>query len=341
MALAGTNTYTHFTTVNNGILMLAGNGNLGSGVYNAVITNNATFVDNSAKVQVLGGVIYGTGTLAVSNAAAVLKLAGVNTYTGPTIIGAGTLALTNAGLITGSTSIQVNSGAILDVSKTVSGLTLASGQTLTGSGVVDGNVTNAASSTIAPGGPSTAGTLTVTNAVTLGGSANILMVLNSGGSSSELVATNITYGGTLTLNNVGPAYAAGNSFTLFAATNYSGAFASLSPTTPGAGLAWNTNALNTSGVLSVLSTGPGIFTNKTGITSFSLNGANVVLTGTNGQAGDAYYLLESTNVAKPISQWVPVATNVLGANGNYTFTSTNVVIPGYSQQFYILSNTNN
>ena len=339
MALAGTNTYTHFTTVNNGILMLAGNGNLGSSVYNAVITNNATFVDNSAKVQVLGGVIYGTGTLAMSNAAAVLKLAGTNIYTGPTIIGAGTLALTNAGSITGSTSIQVSSGAILDVSKSVSGLTLVSGQTLTGSGVVDGNVTNAASSTIAPGGASTAGTLTVTNIVTMGG--NTLMVVNSGGSSSELVATNITYGGTLTLNNVGPAYAAGNSFTLFSAVNYSGAFASIFPATPGAGLAWNTNALNTNGVLSVISTGPGIFTNKTGITSFSLNGANVVITATNGQAGDAYYLLESTNVAKPISQWVPVATNVLGANGNYSFTGTNVVTPGSSQQFYILSNTNN
>ena len=96
----------------------------------------------------------------------------------------------------------------------------------------------------------------------------------------------------------------------------------------------------TTGILTVLSIGPGTFTNKTGITSFSLNGANIVITGTNGQAGDAYYLLQSTNVALPLSQWKVVATNVLSANGNFTFTGTNVVVPGNQQQFYLLSNTN-
>ena len=85
---------------------------------------------------------------------------------------------------------------------------------------------------------------------------------------------------------------------------------------------------------------PETFSNPTAITSFRVNGANVVITGTNGQAGDAYYLLESTNVALPLSQWKVVATNVLGANGNYTFNGTNVVTPGDQQQFYILSNTN-
>jgi hypothetical protein len=41
-----------------------------------------------------------------------------------------------------------------------------------------------------------------------------------------------------------------------------------------------------------------------------------------------------------LSLWVTVATNVLGADGNFTFTGTNVVTPGDRQQFYILSNTN-
>ena len=50
-----------------------------------------------------------------------------------------------------------------------------------------------------------------------------------------------------------------------------------------------------------------------------------MITGTNGQAGDAYYLLASTNLALPLSQWTTVATNVVGANGNYTFIGTNVV----------------
>ena len=54
----------------------------------------------------------------------------------------------------------------------------------------------------------------------------------------------------------------------------------------------------------------------------------------------AYYLLESTNVALPLSQWKVVATNVLSANGNFTFIGTNVVTAGGAQQFYLLSNTN-
>ena len=81
-----------------------------------------------------------------------------------------------------------------------------------------------------------------------------------------------------------------------------------------------------------------------GITGFSLSGNNVVITGTNAQATGVYYLLSSTNVAWPLNQWIPVATNVVGtngANGSFSFTGTNVVLPGSTKQFYILSNTNN
>ncbi|MGO9360429.1 MAG: hypothetical protein ACLP1D_22610, partial [Xanthobacteraceae bacterium] len=49
-----------------------------------------------------------------------------------------------------------------------------------------------------------------------------------------------------------------------------------------------------SGSLIVPSPGPGTFTSTPGITSFTLNGANIAMTVTDGQAGDAYYLLMST-----------------------------------------------
>jgi autotransporter-associated beta strand protein len=94
------------------------------------------------------------------------------------------------------------------------------------------------------------------------------------------------------------------------------------------------------GSLIVPGSGPGTFTSVPGITHFALNGANVVITGTNGQAGDAYYLLATTNLALPLNQWHTVATNVLNANGNFTYTGTNVVTAGNNQQFYSLSNTN-
>ena len=90
----------------------------------------------------------------------------------------------------------------------------------------------------------------------------------------------------------------------------------------------------------VVSAGSGTFTNVPGITSFTLNGTDIVISGTNGQAGDAYYLLQSTDLALPLSQWTCVATNVLGADGAFTFMGANVVTPGDPQQFYILSNTN-
>jgi hypothetical protein len=84
---------------------------------------------------------------------------------------------------------------------------------------------------------------------------------------------------------------------------------------------------------------------KAHIGSFTMvNGANVVIGGTNGVNGGTYYLLDSTDAAKPLNQWTAVATNIVsasGASGAFTFTGTNVVVPNSGQQFYILSNTNN
>jgi hypothetical protein len=85
-------------------------------------------------------------------------------------------------------------------------------------------------------------------------------------------------------------------------------------------------------------------TQSAGITGFNMVGGNVVINGTNGQSGGTYYLLETTNVADPISIWRSVATNIVSTNGPegaFTFTGTNTVTSGGAQQFYILSNTNN
>jgi autotransporter-associated beta strand protein len=128
----------------------------------------------------------------------------------------------------------------------------------------------------------------------------------------------------------------------FATTNQIGALV-LNGVTQSPGI-YNSNTtpayITGAGSLIVSAVGPGTFTNTPGITSFTLNGTDIVISGTNGQAGDAYYLLASTNMTLPISQWQTVATNVLGAGGSFTFTGTNVVTAGDNQQFYILSSTN-
>jgi alpha-tubulin suppressor-like RCC1 family protein len=72
------------------------------------------------------------------------------------------------------------------------------------------------------------------------------------------------------------------------------------------------------------------------ITGISLSGANLNLTAANGVSGELVYTLMGTNLTQPLSQWQPVATNLLSANGNFTITATNAVSPGARQQFYIL-----
>ncbi len=65
-------------------------------------------------------------------------------------------------------------------------------------------------------------------------------------------------------------------------------------------------------------------------------GATLSLHGTDGYVGGTYYILMSTNLAAPLSQWVPISTNVLAASGDFILTSTNAVIARTPDQFYVL-----
>jgi hypothetical protein len=73
-----------------------------------------------------------------------------------------------------------------------------------------------------------------------------------------------------------------------------------------------------------------------GIAGLSVQGTNLVLDGTNGQSGNTYLVLTSTNLALPLSQWTPAATNVLSVSGNFSITVTNTVSEAIPQRFYIL-----
>jgi hypothetical protein len=74
-----------------------------------------------------------------------------------------------------------------------------------------------------------------------------------------------------------------------------------------------------------------------GFTQIQVSGTNAVFNGTNGFIGGTYYLLTSTNVTTPLSQWVPILTNVLGASGNFTLTASNSFSLSTRQRFYILT----
>jgi uncharacterized repeat protein (TIGR03803 family) len=72
------------------------------------------------------------------------------------------------------------------------------------------------------------------------------------------------------------------------------------------------------------------------ITNLSLAGTNAVLNGINSIAGHTYTVLTSTNLALPLNQWTPVATNLLNSGGDFSITATNAVNSPDLQQYYIL-----
>jgi hypothetical protein len=72
------------------------------------------------------------------------------------------------------------------------------------------------------------------------------------------------------------------------------------------------------------------------LTSFSFIGANLILNASNGVAGNTYFVLTSTNLTAPLSQWSPIASNVLTASGLFTITATNAASKNTPHQFFIL-----
>jgi uncharacterized repeat protein (TIGR03803 family) len=73
-----------------------------------------------------------------------------------------------------------------------------------------------------------------------------------------------------------------------------------------------------------------------GIAGITLSGTNLLLNGTAGKSGRTYFVLMGTNLAEPFNQWVPVATNVPAADGNFSLIATNAVNPNAPKRFYIL-----
>ena len=258
------------------------------------------------------GILAGPGGLTKIGAAPLVLLAS-NSYTGPTSINVGTLALRGAGSIAGSTNITVIAGAILDASGRPDGtLILATGQSLNGNGAVTGNLTANGGGIVSPG-TNAIGTLTVSGAALLNGTT--FMKLNRTTLTNDVLQAVglITFGGTLMLTNLSGTLQAGNSFKLFHAASYAGAFDNLVPAVPASGLKWETNLLS-HGILRIANAPPVI----TGVTLF---GSGLVMNGSNGFAGANYYVLAATNLTAPLSNWSRLATNVFDGSGNFVFTN--------------------
>ncbi len=157
---AANNSYTGTTTINGSALQLGAGGttgNAGPSATNSIIfaatgtlavnrSDAPTFVNTvtlagtdtvavaSGRAVTLGGAISGQGLLVNNSPGGALTLGAANTYTGATTALAGTLALGPSGSIADSPSVNIASGAVLDVSQVTGGFSLAAGQVLNGAG---------------------------------------------------------------------------------------------------------------------------------------------------------------------------------------------------------------
>lgn len=127
----------------------------------------------------------------------------------------------------------------------------------------------------------------------------------------------------------GEPLADGDEIHLFTFAGASGAFASIVPATPGAGLAWDTSTLTTDGTLRVVA--PVTFE----FGSVSVDGSDAVFVGGGGPANAEYRVLTSTDLTVPVINWSPVTTNLFDASGNFNFRLP--IEPATPQRFFILS----
>jgi len=267
----------------------------------------------------------GSGTFTVS---------GDSTNTGTVTVQGGTLALAAAtgvypdsspvlgsGSFSNAALITVGSGATLDVTARADGtLTLNSGQTLGGNGTVNGIVVASSGATVSPG--SSIGTLTASGNVTLNG--KLLMEVNRTNTPlncDRLVSSGgtITYGGTLSVTNIGPTLQVNDTFQLFT-TAVSGFTTFDLATTDASGYTYGwTNKTAIDGsvqVLSVTPPTPPVNPTPTNIV-FSASGGNLTLSWPTSHIG--WTLQAQTN-----SRTIGLNTNWVPFNGG--FANTNSVV---------------
>lgn len=284
-------------------------------------------VDNTADTTLAGSIGGGatTGVSFTKTGNGKLILTGNNTNTGAMLISAGALLVNN------TSGSGTSTGAV----------TVASGATLGGNGIILGAVTNNFGGTIQPGlGGTNTATLTISNNLSLAGNALFNLNRTNAQNSSKIsgLAT-VTCGGTLTLTNIGEALQAGDTFTLFTATTYSGGFTNIILPAIDPSLVWVTNTLSVNGSVSViLSSVPTTLAlvssaNPSGfLDSINFTG---VLAPTNG-TGSITFLTNGT----PLSTNNLILGNATSATVSNLPRGTNLITAIYTGDGFYLPSTN-
>jgi len=297
---------------NTGTVAYLSTANLVNAAGSKTLTLEGTNPGTNTLAQVLND--DGGSTSLVKEGPGEWILTGTSTASGTALVEGGTLLVNGA----------IGVGAV----------TVTNDATLAGSGTIGGAVTVATDGTLAAGTPTSAsvGTLTFGSSVTNFGT--IYAKLNKTAATCDKFTgiSTLVYGGTLSLTNLSGTLTTTDTFKIFSAASYQGAFTAISPATPGPGLVWNTNNLTVSGTLGI-STAP-VASSPT-ITGVTLSGTSLSIAGTNGTALGQYIVLTATNISTPLTNWIPVATNNFDGSGNFSLTTNLNVTVG--QQFFILS----
>jgi len=250
LALTGSNTYNGGTTINDGTLQI-GTGGTGGSISGNVSGENSSAVlsFNRSNTYAYSGTISGSGQVAQVGAGTTTLTAN-NTYTGTTSISAGTLMLSTTGNnnIASSSTINIGASGTLDVSAVTGsgGFTLASGQTLTGVGTVEGAFTVGSGAVLAAG--NSPGTLTFNDSLTLSAGSTSNFEINGltsglydvaqGGAGLQL----FTFDGTLNLI-FQTGFAINGTVKIFAFDSYTGTFSAVNVSGLAAGYTASFNSL--------------------------------------------------------------------------------------------------
>ena len=209
------------------------------------------------------------------------------------------------------------SGTIANLHSFANGLAVSSNATLTGNGTIAGPLTISPGGKLVPG--ASIGSIILSNSPALNGATFMELGKNGSVQTNDVlqVVGALTYGGTLTVSNLGPtALAAGDRFQLFSATSFAGSFTSLDLPALNTGLGW-TNKLLVDGSIEVVS----VSVAPPSFAGIAVSGTNVVISGTNGVPNANYSVLTTTNVTLPLINWSSIATNQFDSSGNFSFTN--------------------
>jgi autotransporter-associated beta strand protein len=316
--------------------------NLGSAAAAYDLGTAGNFFNRNGGITVqLGSLTGGAGSIlsgATSVAAATTYVIGAlnadSTFNGkitdgsnpaPTALvktGTGTFTLTDTNVYSGGTT--VSNGTLLVNNSTGSGtgtnfVKAYAGATLGGTGVISGPVSILAGGVLSPGNPT--GTLTISNSLTLNTGAISSFGLGTN-SDRVVVKGNLALGGTLNVTNLG-GLAAGT-ITLFTYTGTVSGSLTLGVMPAGFKFVLSTNV---AGQVNLL-------VGKPAITTAAMVSTNFIFTGTGGLATSNYFLLTSTNISLPLSNWTRLAMNHFDLLGNFQMTSS--VANGTPNQFYFI-----